>query len=407
MSTKTPDPLDVMVGAKIRIFRIHRRISQIDLAEQIGVTFQQVQKYERGINRVGASRLSRIATVLEVSIGELFEPPGDKLADSTSPLRLLAEPGALRLLKAYARASDPCVRRAVIELAEATAHQGSTTIASPALSRPDISLDAHDRWLSAQNLMAKYDPESWQRAVVIFRDAIRENPTFSPCYSSLAQMNNIEHFVHPGFFRDLDKAKATLELAKTAVQLDPADCRAHLSCGWSYAMALREAEAAPHMELACELNDNDPWILLSCAHYCAFCGSIEQARLRAEQSLALSPIPSHLEWAYHAIIRFLCGDYAGALDAFGRAQWVAKTLPAWRAAALFYLGEPATAREEAQRFLNGIRLFWVGSAAPTDETVVRWVLQSHPIGVRERWEILRDGLRGAGLPVEGITQLSR
>ena len=57
---------------------------------------------------------------------------------------------------------------------------------------------------------------------------------FSPCYSSLVQMNNIEHFVHPGVFRDLDKAKATLELAKTAVQLDPVDSRAHLCCGWSY-----------------------------------------------------------------------------------------------------------------------------------------------------------------------------
>src|SRR5258708_1434853 len=332
MSTKTPDPLDVMVGAKIRILRIHGGVSQTDLAEQIGVTFQQVQKYERGINRVGASRLSRIATVLNVSIGELFESPGDKLADSMSPFRLLAEPGALRLLKSYARTSDPCLRRAVIELAEATAHQESTTIASPALSRPDVSLDTHDRWLHIQNLMAKYDPESWQRAVVIFRDAIRENPTFSPCYSSLAQMNNIEHFVHPGFFRDLDKTKATLELAKTAVQLDPADSRAHLCCGWSYAMALREAEAATHMELACKLDDNDPWILLSCAHYFAFCGSIEQARLQAKQSLALSPAPSHLEWAYHGAIRFLCGDYADALDAFSRAQWVAKTAPAWRAA---------------------------------------------------------------------------
>ena len=71
--------------------------------------------------------------------------------------------------------------------------------------------------------MSKFDPESWQRAVEIFRDAIRENPGFSPCYSSLVQMNNIEHFVHPGIFRDLEKAKATLELAKTAVQLDPVD----------------------------------------------------------------------------------------------------------------------------------------------------------------------------------------
>jgi TolB-like protein len=270
----------------------------------------------------------------------------------------------------------------------------------------DVSLDIHDRWLRGQNLMARFDPESWRRAVRIFLDAIRESPTFSPCYSSLVQMNNIEHFVHPGFVRDLDKAKATLELAKIAVQLDPVDSRAHLCCGWSNVMALRETEAASHMDLACELNDNDPWTLLSSAAYCGFCGSIEQARLRACQSLALSLAPSNLEWGYHGIIRFLCGDYAGAVEAFDRAQGIIKTVPGWRAAALFHLGQPVLAREEAQRFLNGIRSFWVGSSAPTDEVVTRWLLQAHPISIPARWEALRHGLRGAGLPVEGITQLS-
>jgi DNA-binding SARP family transcriptional activator/TolB-like protein len=271
---------------------------------------------------------------------------------------------------------------------------------------PDVSLDVYDRWLRGQNLITKFDPESWQRAVTIFRDAILENPSFSPSYSSLVQMNNIEHFVHPGLFRDLGKARTTLELAKTAVQLDPVDSRAHLCCGWSHVMAFRETEAAPHMELACELNDNDPWTLLSAAHYSAFCGSIEQARLRAGQSLALSPAPSNLEWSYHAIIRFLSGDYAGALLACDRAHDVVQILGAWRAAALFYLGHAAAAREEVQRFLNGIRSFWVGSSAPTDEAVARWVLQAHPISVSARWEALRHGLCGAGLPVEGIVQLS-
>ena len=186
---------------------------------------------------------------------------------------------------------------------------------------PDVSLDLHDRWLRGQNLMSKFDPESWRRAVAIFRDAIRENPGFSPCYSSLVQMNNIEHFVHPGLFRDLDKAKATLELAKTAVQLDPVDSRAHLCCGWSYVMALREAEAAPHMELACELNDNDPWTLLSSAHYSLSavrssrpgCGPSSRWRFRRR--------PRYLEWGYHCIIRFLCGDYAGAHRGLRSRAW--------------------------------------------------------------------------------------
>jgi DNA-binding SARP family transcriptional activator/TolB-like protein len=271
---------------------------------------------------------------------------------------------------------------------------------------PDVSLDVHDRWLRGQSLHYKYDAESWQRAVTIFRDAIREYPTFSPCYSSLVQLNNIEHFVHPGVFRDLGKARATLELAKRAVQLDPVDCRAHLCYGWSNVMVFRETEAAPHMELACELNDNDPWTLLSCALYCAFCGSIEQAQQLAEQSLALSPAPSYLGWGYHGIIRLLRGEYAGALEAIDRAEGVLKTLPAWRVATLFHLGLSDMAREEAQRFLNGIRSFWVGSSAPTNEAVVRWTLQVHPVSVNSRWEVLRDGLRGAGLPVEGIARLS-
>jgi transcriptional regulator with XRE-family HTH domain len=121
MPTKIPDPLDTMVGARIRVFRIHRRISQTDLADQIGVTFQQVQKYEKGTNRIGASRLSRIATVLGVSVGELFESPGEKSNDSTLLFGLLAEPGALRVLKAYTRTSDPRVRHAIAELIEGIA----------------------------------------------------------------------------------------------------------------------------------------------------------------------------------------------------------------------------------------------------------------------------------------------
>jgi hypothetical protein len=74
---------------------------------------------------------------------------------------------------------------------------------------------------------------------------------------------------------------------------------------------------------------------------------------------------------------------------------------------LFQLGHVAQAREEIQRFVNGLRSFWIGPSLPTDEAVARWVMQAHPIAVKERWETLRDSLRGAGLPVEGIVHLSR
>jgi transcriptional regulator with XRE-family HTH domain len=123
MSGKSPDPLDVMVGTKIRILRIDRRMSQSDLAEKIGVAFQQVQKYENGTNRVGASRLSRIAAALGISVGELFEPPEHKPADSKSPFRLLVEPDSLRVLKAFSRTTDRRLRRAIAQLVESIADQ--------------------------------------------------------------------------------------------------------------------------------------------------------------------------------------------------------------------------------------------------------------------------------------------
>ena len=121
MAIRKSGPLDAMVGAKIRVFRINRGISQTVLAERIGVTFQQVQKYEKGANRVGASRLAQIASVLGISVGELFEPSGNASAELDSPVHLLAEPGALRVLKAYVRTNNPRVRLSIAKLIESIA----------------------------------------------------------------------------------------------------------------------------------------------------------------------------------------------------------------------------------------------------------------------------------------------
>ena len=134
MSAKTPDPLDVLVGAKIRIFRIHRGMSQSDLAAKIGVAFQQVQKCEEGTNRIGARRLSRIAAVLGISVGELFESYGSKPAELKSPFRLLAEQDALRVLTAFSRMTDPRMRRAITRLVEIVADLRPTV--KPSMARP-------------------------------------------------------------------------------------------------------------------------------------------------------------------------------------------------------------------------------------------------------------------------------
>ena len=122
MAVRKSGPLDAMVGAKIRMFRINRGMSQTALAERVGVSFQQVQKYEKGANRVGASRLSQIASVLGISVGELFESSQEKISAANSPAHLLAEPGALRVLKAYLRTNSR-VRLAIAKLVESIADQ--------------------------------------------------------------------------------------------------------------------------------------------------------------------------------------------------------------------------------------------------------------------------------------------
>jgi transcriptional regulator with XRE-family HTH domain len=124
MSVKRPDPVDVEVGHRIRIERLARGLSQTALANQLGVTFQQVQKYEKGVNRVGAGRLTRIAEVLGVPVATFFS--GKEVLDSetgkesgaSSPLKLLTVPGAFRLLRAYADIEDNNLRRSIVDLVD-------------------------------------------------------------------------------------------------------------------------------------------------------------------------------------------------------------------------------------------------------------------------------------------------
>jgi transcriptional regulator with XRE-family HTH domain len=124
MSVKRPDPVDIEVGHRIRIERLARGLSQTALANQLGVTFQQVQKYEKGVNRVGAGRLTKIAEVLGIEVGTFFggkdilDTEDKKEGGETSPLKLLTVSGAFRLLRAYGDIEDSNLRRAIVDLVE-------------------------------------------------------------------------------------------------------------------------------------------------------------------------------------------------------------------------------------------------------------------------------------------------
>ncbi len=115
MVSRRPDPHDVEVGRRLRICRIEREMSQLELATALGLTFQQVQKYERGRNRIGAGRLKRVAEILEVPITYFF---ADGANGAENGACAAEDPCSMRLLRAYARIHSPELRGALLELAE-------------------------------------------------------------------------------------------------------------------------------------------------------------------------------------------------------------------------------------------------------------------------------------------------
>ena len=118
MSARRADASDAIVGQNIRLHRLARRMSQNALARAVGVSFQQVQKYEKGANRVGAGRLVRVASALGVPVMALLAGvPGLRKA-APPAAGLIATPGRMRLVQAFATIEDGPLRRALVTLTE-------------------------------------------------------------------------------------------------------------------------------------------------------------------------------------------------------------------------------------------------------------------------------------------------
>jgi transcriptional regulator with XRE-family HTH domain len=127
MSTKAPNPVDKYVGSRVRMRRIMLGMSQEKLGEALGLTFQQVQKYEKGTNRVGASRIKQISEILQVPVSFLFEggPTGitsaEGAGDDASPSYssdFLATSEGLALTRAFTSIADTKLRRSIVDLVE-------------------------------------------------------------------------------------------------------------------------------------------------------------------------------------------------------------------------------------------------------------------------------------------------
>lgn len=122
MKQRSAGKPDIEMGKKIRLRRVEQRISQSDLGEKLGVSFQQVQKYEKGVNRVGAARLQQIAAALDVPVTFFYD--SDSKTREVESLLFLDSAFSLRLLRAYSRIKSQAVQRQMVTLMEAIADEG-------------------------------------------------------------------------------------------------------------------------------------------------------------------------------------------------------------------------------------------------------------------------------------------
>jgi transcriptional regulator with XRE-family HTH domain len=129
IAKKAPNPIDKHVGSRVRMRRMMLGMSQEKLGDALGLTFQQVQKYEKGTNRIGASRLQQISLILQVPVSFFFEgaptvhsgPRSDGMNEAPSPAYVsdfLATSDGLALTKAFTRIGDSKLRRRIVDLVE-------------------------------------------------------------------------------------------------------------------------------------------------------------------------------------------------------------------------------------------------------------------------------------------------
>jgi transcriptional regulator with XRE-family HTH domain len=139
MSAKVPDPIDVAVGARLKFKRQLMNVSQTKLADHLGITFQQVQKYEKGTNRISASRLLMISDFFGVVPNFFFEqvegqtgPPGNNRSSSEEHemVRFMSSKEGGDLNRAFARIENPLLRERVLVLVKALAQLDDNDTAS-------------------------------------------------------------------------------------------------------------------------------------------------------------------------------------------------------------------------------------------------------------------------------------
>jgi DNA-binding SARP family transcriptional activator len=253
----------------------------------------------------------------------------------------------------------------------------------------------YELWLQAQALTNEWSIDSRKRAEAILRDLIATTPGFKPAMVALAQNINARPIIFPGTRREPAAFEESLALSARAVAIDPLDCRAHLCRYWSHAMSDQHAAGLAHLALALDLNENDPWTIISAAVGFAFAGEIGRATQLVNEAREFGMRHSRAAQGYIATALYLCRDYQGSVAAAEIAGDVMIDQPAWAAACLMRLGDRSAAADAMELFFRLSAENWAGEGSPTEMMAIDWFVGSFPIRQPSVANELREALLAA------------
>ncbi len=269
--------------------------------------------------------------------------------------------------------------------------------------RPPEDIRAYDLFLQGRRLSDVFTPGAQDRARALFEQARTIDPTFARAYSGLAH-NHLTRATDEGAGIPRERnqhLREALDLARQALALDPNDPRVQYTVGRMH-LAWREFDrAGRHLDLARDMNPNDPTIQVVWAYVQACLGHPELGLPAAEFAKRLNPRYPRWYDDYLARVLFLLGRYgeaAGILEQKTSAEPEEHPRDmGWRTAACGHLGRDAEARRCAGWFVQAVGRYWRGDPAGPRE-YVDWFVDASCLKRAEDEERLREGLRAAGLP---------
>lgn len=260
-----------------------------------------------------------------------------------------------------------------------------------------LAADIYDRWLEAQNMLFGWEIETEQLAERMLREIIAERPDFANAICGLSQVLNTRHVIFPGIMRDRVREQQSLVYARKASRLAPMDNRTQLTLAWCYLLNDRFDQAELQFNLALRLNDIDPWTLCSAAQGLSYCGLHEQAQGLVDSALDIGIGLAPIHYAYQGFIRYLAGDFRGALDSILRSDEGTYFVGAVLAASYAQCGEARLGREAIEAVIARVEGNWHGEGSATPEKIFNWLVQLFPIRFAEDRVRFRQGLVKTGI----------